>query len=224
MVTIRHERLHDVAAREALLDRCFGASRRAKTSERLREGRLPWLALVAVERGRIIGTVRLWQVSAGPDRPALLLGPLAVGACHRNRGIGSALVERAITAAQAGGEREMLLVGDAPYYGRFGFSAERTEKLAMAGPFEPSRLLSLAFAPAATEPAEAVGLITPTGAAPGPRRPPPPCARCRGRGGGRRCRARLDFRGQTTEDGGPAAVTCRRPVRPSMVWLSEDIQ
>jgi len=160
MVTIRHERPLDVAAREALLDLCFGASRRAKTSERLREGRLPWLALVAVERGRVIGTVQLWQVSAGPDRPALLLGPLAVGACHRNRGIGSALVERAIGAAQAGGQREMLLVGDAPYYGRFGFSAACTGKLAMPGPFEPARLLGLALAPDATE---ATGLVTPTG-------------------------------------------------------------
>ena len=166
MVTIRHERLHDVAAREALLDLCFGASRRAKTSERLREGRLPWLALIAVERGRVIGTVRLWQVSAGSDRPALLLGPLAVDAGHRNQGIGSALMERAIDAARAGGEREMLLVGDAPYYGRFGFSAERTGKLAMPGPFEPSRLLGLGLVPEATEDAE--GLISPTGAAAAP--------------------------------------------------------
>jgi predicted N-acetyltransferase YhbS len=166
MVMIRHERLHDVAAREALLDLCFGASRRAKTSERLREGRLPWLALIAVERGRVIGTVRLWQVSAGPDRPALLLGPLAVDAGHRNQGIGSALMERAIDAARAGGEREMLLVGDAPYYGRFGFSAERTGKLAMPGPFEPSRLLGLGLVPEATEDAE--GLISPTGAAAAP--------------------------------------------------------
>jgi predicted N-acetyltransferase YhbS len=165
MVTIRHERLHDVAAREALLDLSFGASRQAKTSERLREGRLPWLALVAVERGRIIGTVRLWPVSAGPDRPALLLGPLAVDAGHRNRGIGSALVERGIAAARAGGHREMLLVGDAPYYGRFGFSAERTGRLAMPGPFEPTRLLGLALAPATSDAAEATGLVTPTGVA-----------------------------------------------------------
>jgi predicted N-acetyltransferase YhbS len=163
MVTIRHERLHDVAAREALLDLCFGASRRAKTSERLREGRLPWLALVASERGRVIGTVRLWHVSAGPDRPALLLGPLAVDADHRNRGIGSALVERAITAAQDAGHLEMLLVGDAPYYGRFGFSAERTGKLAMPGPFEPSRLLGVTFASGGK--AEPTGLVIPTGAA-----------------------------------------------------------
>jgi predicted N-acetyltransferase YhbS len=164
MVTIRHERLHDVAAREALLDLSFGASRRAKTSERLREGRLHWLALVAGEHGRVIGTVRLWQVSAGSDRPALLLGPLAVDAGHRSRGIGSALVEHAIAAALAGGHREMLLVGDAPYYGRFGFSAEGTGRLAMPGPFEPARLLGLTLAPESAAAGEATGLISPTGA------------------------------------------------------------
>jgi predicted N-acetyltransferase YhbS len=165
MVTIRHERPHDVAAREALLDVCFGAARHQKASERLREDRLPWLALIATESGRVIGTVRLWHVTAGHDRPALLLGPLAVDAHHRNRGIGSALVQHAIEAARAGGHCEMLLVGDAPYYGRFGFSAERTGKLAMPGPFEPSRLLGLALAPEATRAAGPTGLIMPTGAA-----------------------------------------------------------
>jgi predicted N-acetyltransferase YhbS len=66
-----------------------------------------------------------------------------------------------IGAAQAGGQREMLLVGDAPYYGRFGFSAACTGKLAMPGPFEPARLLGLALAPDATE---ATGLVTHTAA------------------------------------------------------------
>jgi predicted N-acetyltransferase YhbS len=162
MVTIRHERLHDIAPREALLDHCLGAARRAKASERLREGRLPWLALVAIERGRVIGTVRLWHVSAGTERPALLLGPLAVDARHRNRGVGSALVERAIEMARADGHGEILLVGDAPYCGRFGFSAERTAKLVMPGPFERARLLSLALTPVEDEP---TGLIAPTGVA-----------------------------------------------------------
>ncbi len=99
MVTIRNERSGDVAAREALLDLAYGPSRFTKTSERLREGRLPaeQLAFVAVERGRVVGTVRLWHVSAGPARPALLLGPLAVHPDARNRGIGSMLVRHAIS-------------------------------------------------------------------------------------------------------------------------------
>ena len=78
MVTIRHERPSDIAAREALLNQCFGGARFTKASERLREGRLPaeGLSFVATDRGRLAGTVRLWHVSAGPGRPALLLGPL----------------------------------------------------------------------------------------------------------------------------------------------------
>ncbi len=167
MVTIRHERPCDLAAREALLDLSFGGTREAKTSERLREGRLPCFALVATERGRVIGTVRLWHVAAGPSRPALLLGPLAVDSACRNRGIGAALMDRAVDLARHHGHREILLVGDAPYYGRFGFSAARTGKLSLPGPYEPSRLLSLGLTmqPDAGSGAEPGGLVRATGAA-----------------------------------------------------------
>jgi predicted N-acetyltransferase YhbS len=161
MVTIRHGRPCDAPAREALLDHCFGAARIAKTSERLREGRLPWLELVATERGRVVGTVRLWHIAAGQSRPALLLGPLAVDSSRRNCGIGSALMERAIAAARRAGHREILLVGDEPYYRRFGFSSARTGQLQLPGPFEPSRLLSLALAPEAE--IAAAGPVTATG-------------------------------------------------------------
>ena len=94
MVTIRTERFSDAAGRETLLDAAYGPARFTKTSERLREGRVPaeQLAFVAVHQGRLVGTVRLWHVSAGPERPALLLGPLAVHPDFRNRGIGSMLV------------------------------------------------------------------------------------------------------------------------------------
>src|SRR5579871_4792731 len=113
MVTIRHERTAEIAAREALLDLAFGPARTAKPSERLREGRLPaeGLSFVATEHGRLIGTVRLWHVAAGPGRPALLLGPLAVDPDCRGRGIGAALMERAITEARRRGHREIFLVG-----------------------------------------------------------------------------------------------------------------
>jgi GNAT superfamily N-acetyltransferase len=91
MVTIREEKLSDAVAREALLDEAYGSDRFTKTSARLREGRLPaaGLSLVAVDHGRLVGTVRLWHVTAGPRRAALLLGPLAVHPQHRNRGIGA---------------------------------------------------------------------------------------------------------------------------------------
>ena len=68
MVTIREEKLSDAAAREALLDEAYGSDRFTKASERLREGRLPaaGLSLVAAHHGRLVGTVRLWHVTAGP--------------------------------------------------------------------------------------------------------------------------------------------------------------
>jgi predicted N-acetyltransferase YhbS len=163
MVTIREEACRDVAAREALLDAAYGDSRFTKTSARLREGRLPadGLSLVAIDHGRIVGTVRLWNVTAGPRLPALLLGPLAVDPAHRNRGIGSTLVRRAIARARLAGHRVILLVGDAPYYGRFGFTAEKTGELWMPGRLERDRLLALELKPDAL--AGARGMIAATG-------------------------------------------------------------
>jgi len=164
MITIREEKFDDVAAREALLDAAYGASRFTKASERLREGRLPanGLSLVAVERGRIVGTVRLWDVTAGPERPALLLGPLAVDPAYRNRGIGSTLVRRVIARTRLAGHRAIVLVGDASYYGRFGFTAAPTGELWMPGRFERDRLLALELKSGALTGAR--GLIAATGA------------------------------------------------------------
>jgi predicted N-acetyltransferase YhbS len=172
MVTIRDEKTADITAREALLDIAYGAERFTKTSERLREGRLPAdrLALVAVEHGQVIGTVRLWQVMAGPGRAALLLGPLAVHPEHRNRGIGSTLMRRAIARARMLGHRVILLVGDAPYYGRFGFAAAQTGELWMPGRFDRARLLALELQPGVL--AGARGMI----AAAGERAPAPALA------------------------------------------------
>jgi predicted N-acetyltransferase YhbS len=163
MVTIREEKIADVAAREVLLDQAYGACRFTKTSERLREGRraAAGLSLVAVERGRIVGTVRLWHVTAGPGRAALLLGPLAVHPDYRNRGIGTTLVRRAIARARLAGHDAILLVGDAPYYSRFGFGAAQTAALWMPGSFERARLLGLELKPAAL--AGARGMIGATG-------------------------------------------------------------
>ena len=145
MVTIREERIADVAAREALLDNAYGVARFAKTSERLRKGRKPanGLSLVAADHGGLVGTVRLWNVAAGSGCNALLLGPLAVHPDHRNRGIGTALMRRAIGRARIAGHGAILLVGDVAYYGRFGFSAALTGELRMPGRHEADRLLAL---------------------------------------------------------------------------------
>ncbi|TGQ71197.1 N-acetyltransferase [Mesorhizobium sp. M00.F.Ca.ET.186.01.1.1] len=137
----------DVAAREALLDRAMGPKRKAKSSEKLRRGRRPSEGLAFVVRdasGAVMGTVRLWDVRLGEGGPAaLLLGPLAVDPSLKNAGIGSALMRHAIAEAARLGHAAVLLVGDAPYYGRFGFSAARTGSLAMPGPYERHRLLAL---------------------------------------------------------------------------------
>jgi len=150
MISIRSERSADVAAREALLDVAYGPVRFTKPSQRLRERREPALSLVALEQGRVIGTVRLWPVAAG-GRPALLLGPLAVHPDSRCRGIGAALMRRALRAAADAGHRAVLLVGDAAYYGRFGFTAAKTGVLAMPGAYEPGRLLALELVPGALD-------------------------------------------------------------------------
>jgi predicted N-acetyltransferase YhbS len=98
MISIRKERPPDVAAREALLDDAFGSQRWRKSSQRLRDGRAPseGLAFVATDGKRIVGTARLWDIVSGTGKSALLLGPVAVASDCRNRGIGAALVRRAL--------------------------------------------------------------------------------------------------------------------------------
>jgi predicted N-acetyltransferase YhbS len=163
MVTIRLERPVDEAAREALLDTAYGPVRHQKPSARLRRGRLPadGLSFVAIERGCMVGTVRLWPVNAGRKRPALLLGPLAVHPQARNRGIGSALMQRALDVASCHGHDTVLLVGDEAYYRRFGFSAEKTAPLTLAGA-DPARLLACELKPGALDGAH--GRISASGA------------------------------------------------------------
>lgn len=145
MVTIRNERSTDIPARERLLDAAFGPARFARASERLREDRLAadGLSFVATENGHVIATVRLWDVNAGLGRPALLLGPLAVCPQARNRGIGSRLIRHALREARRRNHAAVLLVGDAPFYGRFGFAAEPAAALRLGGPYEQHRLLGL---------------------------------------------------------------------------------
>jgi predicted N-acetyltransferase YhbS len=160
---IRSERASDAVAREALLDACFGANRQQRTCQRLRDGRAPaeGLALSAVREGHLVGTVRLWHVSAG-GIPALVLGPLAVDHTCRKLGVGAALMDHALAEARARGHRAAILLGDAPYYARFGFSADKTGELLLPGPFERDRLLGLELSEGALD--GAWGMIVPTGA------------------------------------------------------------
>ena len=161
---IRAERAADAVAREALLDVSFGEDRHGRTCQRLRDGRAPvaGLALSAMREGKLVGTVRLWHVSAG-GRPALVLGPLAVDPACRELGIGAALMQQALAAARARGHAAVILLGDAPYYARFGFTGEKTAALSLPGPFERDRLLAIEFTDGALDGAR--GMIVPTGAA-----------------------------------------------------------
>lgn len=163
MVRIRDERPEDVSEREQLLDLCFGAARFRKTCETFRRRRFPAhrLSLIAECDGIVVGTVRLWHVEAGPGRSALLLGPLAVDPAYRDERIGAQLMETAIAQARALGHTAILLVGDAPYYQRFGFSAEPVTGLGLPGPYERDRFLGLELIPGALEGAR--GMIVATG-------------------------------------------------------------
>jgi predicted N-acetyltransferase YhbS len=164
MITLRQERACDVKAREALLDQVFGETRRRKSSERLREGRLPadGMSFIAAEGRRVVGTARLWHVRCASGQAALLLGPVAVAADSRNRGIGASLVRRALLEARRLGHGAVMLVGDSPYYGRFGFSVEKTAAMRLPGPFERHRLLALELKAGALDGAS--GLVHAAGA------------------------------------------------------------
>jgi predicted N-acetyltransferase YhbS len=161
-LTILAETRFDVAARERLLDAAFGVDRHQKTSERLREGRLPadGLAFSLKADGKLVGTMRLWNIFAG-GVPALLLGPLAVATSHEGLGLGSKLMRHALAEATLRGHKAVLLVGDAPYYSRFGFDVGLTEGLVLPGPVDRARFLGLELVDGAL--AEATGTVVATG-------------------------------------------------------------
>lgn len=133
---------------EALLNRAFGPGRFAKVSERVRElaDFAPELSFCALERGKVVGAVRMWRIKVG-DQPVVFLGPLAVEESERRHGLGAILVERACAASRAAGEAAVLLVGDLPYFQRVGFTL--AADVTLPGPVDPRRVLSRSFAGAA---------------------------------------------------------------------------
>lgn len=165
MIRIEPEAPGDAGARENLLDTTFASRRSAKTSERLRAEREPAHGLAFAAKtgsGRLVGTLRLWHVSAGRERPALLLGPLAVHPAFRRRGIGSALMRVALAEAATLGHAAVILVGDEPFYRRFGFTRALTEHLRLPGPFDRDRFLGLELAAGALKNARGVVVATGT--------------------------------------------------------------
>lgn len=162
MVTIRAEISSDIAQREVLLNQAFGQKRLRKTSEKLRAGRVPALAFTVVDaKGKLIGTIRLWNIIAGSAGASLLLGPLVVDCKHQKSGIGSSLMKLAIATATELGHESILLVGDEPYYSRFGFNPNLTHSLHLPGPVDRNRFLGLELQPQALDDAE--GLVAASG-------------------------------------------------------------
>ena len=144
-IQIRPERPGDSEAILHLHERAFGPGRFARTAFRLRERAPPRpdLSFTALVGTLLVGSVKLSPIAIGPDRrPALMLGPLAVEPAFEGRGIGGALVTRALEAARAAGHTLVLLVGDETYYARFGFKRVPEGRLVMPGPVDPARLLT----------------------------------------------------------------------------------
>lgn len=144
-LVIRAEQPADAEPIERLHERAFGPGRFARTAERLREGapHIPELSFTALVGTLLVGSVRLTPVLAGAAR-ALMLGPLTVDPAFEKRGIGSGLMTRAIAAARERNEHALvLLVGDEPYYSRFGFRRVPDGQLVMPGPVDPDRFLAL---------------------------------------------------------------------------------
>lgn len=149
MLELRPEEKDDWWEVEALYDLCFAPGREALSSYRLRDGidPVPGLSLVARDPDGILGgAIRFWPVLIGEDR-SLLLGPVAVHPTRQGEGLGGSLIRDSLYRAEAEGWARVMLVGDAPYYGRFGFS--RLDGVEMPPPTNPDRVLGCDLVPGA---------------------------------------------------------------------------
>ena len=151
-VTIAPETLADHAAISALHERAFGPGRFARTASRIREqaDADPRLCFVARVGTLLVGSIRLTPISIANLRHCLLLGPLAVEPAFDGKGIGGALMKRSIDGARALDYELIILIGDEPYYGRFGFQRVPHEAIELPGPVDPGRLLHLDLKEGAT--------------------------------------------------------------------------
>jgi predicted N-acetyltransferase YhbS len=141
-LTILPETEADALAIERLHERTFGPGRYAKSAYRLREGiaHVPDLSFIARIGTLLVGSVRLSPIRIGETK-ALLLGPLTVEPPFRERGIGHALIARALAEAKNRGHQLVVLVGDEPYYEKAGFKRIPKGRATMPGPADPARLL-----------------------------------------------------------------------------------
>jgi predicted N-acetyltransferase YhbS len=148
--TIRTELPADAETVERLHERAFGPGRFARTAYRLREGaplRLD-LSFTALVGTLVVASVRQAPVIAG-GVAALVLGPIAVEPAFERRGIAAALVRRALDGARDKGFKLVFLIGDEPYYGRFGFKVVPPKTVRLPGPADPTRFLYVELEPGA---------------------------------------------------------------------------
>ncbi|MTI06352.1 N-acetyltransferase [Roseibium denhamense] len=139
---IRLEETSDTSEIEQLQAEAFGPGRFVRTAFQVRKDvpHRPDLSFVGLSGSDIAGSIRLTPIHIG-ETPALLLGPLTVSPAFKNRGLGKLLLQIALNAVEAAGDRIVLLVGDAPYYGPFGFEQVPMGKITLPGPVDPARLL-----------------------------------------------------------------------------------
>src|SRR5262245_46612177 len=142
---IRHESDGDGPLLSQLAAEAFGPGRFARSAYRVREGiaTVAALSLSGVLDGRLIGGIRFTAISIGDGEGGLLLGPLIVDPAVAGRGFGKALVEEGLSHARGSGFSLVLLVGDMPYYGRFGFKPVQPASITLPGPGDPEQLICL---------------------------------------------------------------------------------
>lgn len=151
-LTISTETANDAQPIERLHERTFGPGRYVLSAYRLREqiDHILDLSFTARIGTLLVGSVRLLPICIGAT-PALLLGPLTVEPPFRDRGVGRALIERALKDAKAKGHRMVVLVGDESYYSRVGFKKIPKGTVTMPGPVDPARLLVCELVSGASE-------------------------------------------------------------------------
>jgi len=145
VIGLKQETLDDWWEVEALYDLCFAPGREALSSYRLRDGVDPVAALSLVARdtdGILGGAIRYWPVLVGGDA-VLLLGPVAVHPTRQGEGLGGFLIRESLAVAVQAGWQRVMLIGDAPYYTRFGF--DPLIGVVMPPPTDPARILGRAL-------------------------------------------------------------------------------
>ena len=144
-VTTRRARASDLVAIAALNATVFGPGRFARSAYRVREGRglISQYCRLAERGPQLIASLRLTEANIGGTHGAALLGPLALHPDFTGQGFGRKLVAEAIDDMRAGGIKFVVLVGDEPYYGRFGFKRAPPGQIIFPGPVNPHRILVL---------------------------------------------------------------------------------